>query len=54
MGGTFSFTSVASANLREKNDFINNAIGGACAGSLPGLAGMFGPLADCLTVAERT
>ncbi|KAK5261583.1 hypothetical protein LTR40_001931 [Exophiala xenobiotica] len=38
MGGTFSFVSTASANLREKNDFVNHAIGGACAGSLVGLA----------------
>lgn len=38
MGGTFSFVSTASANLREKNDFLNHALGGACAGSLVGLA----------------
>lgn len=38
VGGTFAFTSAASANLREKNDFWNHAFGGAVAGSLPGLA----------------
>jgi len=37
MGGTFQFASIASANLREKNDFVNHAIGGALAGSLKGL-----------------
>lgn len=37
MGGVFQFSSIASANLREKNDFINHAIGGALAGSLNGL-----------------
>jgi hypothetical protein len=37
MGGTYTFASIASANLREKNDFVNNAIGGALAGSLNGL-----------------
>jgi len=38
MGGSFQFASTATANLREKNDFINHAVGGACAGSLVGLA----------------
>ncbi|EXJ77988.1 hypothetical protein A1O3_09147 [Capronia epimyces CBS 606.96] len=38
VGGTFAFTSAASANLRERNDFWNHGIGGALAGSLPGLA----------------
>ncbi|EXJ56551.1 hypothetical protein A1O7_06895 [Cladophialophora yegresii CBS 114405] len=37
MGGVFQFTSIASANLREKNDFVNHTIGGALAGSLNGL-----------------
>jgi len=37
MGGTFQFASIASANLREKNDFANHAFGGALAGSLNGL-----------------
>lgn len=38
MGGTYSFASIASANLRAKDDFINHGIGGACAGALAGLA----------------
>ncbi|EXJ88530.1 hypothetical protein A1O1_05460 [Capronia coronata CBS 617.96] len=37
VGGTFAFTSAASANLREKDDFWNHGIGGALAGTLPGL-----------------
>ncbi|KAJ9615366.1 hypothetical protein H2200_001441 [Cladophialophora chaetospira] len=37
MGGVFQFTSIASANLREKNDFLNHTIGGALAGSLNGM-----------------
>ncbi|OAG45553.1 hypothetical protein AYO21_00189 [Fonsecaea monophora] len=37
MGGTFQFASTASANLREKNDYINHVIGGTIAGSLNGL-----------------
>jgi hypothetical protein len=40
MGGVFQFTSIASANLREKNDFVNHTIGGALAGSLNGLWSM--------------
>ncbi|KIV77272.1 hypothetical protein PV11_09083 [Exophiala sideris] len=38
MGGTYAFVSTASANLRETSDLVNHAIGGACAGSLVGLA----------------
>jgi hypothetical protein len=45
IGGVYAFTSVASGNLREKDDFINNGIGGALAGSLAGLPRTtFGPV----------
>ncbi|KIX01529.1 uncharacterized protein Z518_09255 [Rhinocladiella mackenziei CBS 650.93] len=37
-GGTFQFTRSVSANLRETRDFINDGIGGACAGAIVGLA----------------
>ena len=37
MGGTYEFTRFASANLREKDDSLNTAIGGFLAGSLMGL-----------------
>jgi hypothetical protein len=36
VGGTYAFISNASANLREKQDPWNQAIGGFCAGSLLG------------------
>lgn len=37
MGGTYAFVSAASANLREKNDAFNQALGGFAAGTLVGL-----------------
>jgi hypothetical protein len=37
MGGTYEFTRLASANLREKEDSWNTALGGFLAGSLIGL-----------------
>ncbi|PQE14494.1 tubulin binding cofactor c protein [Rutstroemia sp. NJR-2017a BBW] len=37
MGGTYEFTKNASANLREKDDSYNEAIGGFLAGSVLGL-----------------
>lgn len=37
MGGTYEFTKLASANLRERNDSMNSAVGGLFAGSLLGL-----------------
>jgi hypothetical protein len=39
MGGTYEFTRFASANLREKDDSLNPAIGGFLAGSIMGLRG---------------
>ncbi|CAN8104846.1 unnamed protein product [Discula destructiva] len=39
VGGTFEFAKNASANLRQKNDHYNSAIGGFLAGSLLGLKG---------------
>ncbi|KAG0647313.1 NADH-ubiquinone oxidoreductase kDa subunit [Hyphodiscus hymeniophilus] len=37
MGGTYEFTRFASANLREKDDSLNPAIGGFLAGALMGI-----------------
>ncbi|KAL2072255.1 hypothetical protein VTL71DRAFT_11598 [Oculimacula yallundae] len=37
MGGTYEFTRFASANLREKDDSLNTALGGFVAGSVLGL-----------------
>lgn len=37
MGGTYEFARVASANLREKDDSWNPAIGGFLAGAVLGL-----------------
>lgn len=39
VGGAFEFTRAAAANLREKNDPYNTAIGGFAAGSLMGVRG---------------
>jgi hypothetical protein len=37
MGGTYEFTRLASANLREKDDSYNSAIAGFLAGSVLGI-----------------
>jgi hypothetical protein len=37
VGGTYEFTRFASANLRERDDSMNTAIGGFLAGSILGL-----------------
>ena len=37
MGGAYEFTRMASANLREKDDSLNPAIGGFLAGSILGI-----------------
>ncbi|PVH88051.1 hypothetical protein DL98DRAFT_479188 [Cadophora sp. DSE1049] len=37
VGGTYEFTRFASANLREKDDSLNTALGGFLAGSVLGL-----------------
>ncbi|KAF7714965.1 NADH-ubiquinone oxidoreductase [Penicillium ucsense] len=37
MGGTYEFAKIASANLREKEDSLNTAIGGFFSGSILGL-----------------
>ncbi|KAF2814048.1 uncharacterized protein BDZ99DRAFT_436772 [Mytilinidion resinicola] len=37
MGASYAFAKTASANLREKNDSLNSAIGGFFAGSMMGL-----------------
>lgn len=41
IGGIFAFTEAASASLRGKKDFWNSALGGAAAGSVLGLRGMY-------------
>lgn len=41
MGGTYEFVKTASANLREKEDHWNVALGGFFSGSLLGLRGSF-------------
>lgn len=41
MGGTYEFTKLASANLREKDDSLNSALGGFLAGGVLGLRSMF-------------
>ena len=44
MGGSYEFAKTASANLREKDDSWNNAIGGFFAGTMLGLkCGQFHP-----------
>lgn len=37
MGGAYEFTRIASANLRQKDDSLNHALGGFLAGSVLGL-----------------
>lgn len=39
MGAGFEFFKTGSANLREKNDYINSTIGGVVAGALVGTRG---------------
>lgn len=39
MGGTYEFSKLASANLRERDDSWNTAIGGFLAGSIMGIKG---------------
>lgn len=41
IGGTWAFVSSVSANLREKRDPYNDALGGFFAGMYPGLFSMF-------------
>ena len=41
MGGTYEFTRFASANLRERDDSFNTALGGFFAGSILGLRSKF-------------
>jgi len=36
MGGSYMFTKTATANLREKDDYINSALGGFLAGAIMG------------------
>lgn len=45
MGGTYEFAKLASANLREKDDSWNTAIGGFLAGSIMGIR--CSPIAQC-------
>jgi hypothetical protein len=39
VGGVYEFTRLASANLRERDDSLNTAIGGFLAGTILGLRG---------------
>lgn len=39
MGGTYEFVKTASANLREKEDHYNTALGGFFSGAILGLRG---------------
>lgn len=41
MGGTYEFVKTASANLREKEDHWNVAIGGFFSGAILGLRGVY-------------
>lgn len=41
IGGTFEFTRIAAANLREKEDSYNQAIGGFFAGGIVGFRSMY-------------
>lgn len=41
MGGTYEFIKTASANLREKEDSYNVALGGFFSGAILGLRGEF-------------
>lgn len=41
MGGTYEFIKSASANLREKEDHYNIALGGFFSGAILGLRGEF-------------
>lgn len=41
MGGTYEFVKTASANLREKEDHWNVAIGGFFSGAILGLRGAY-------------
>lgn len=41
MGGTYQFVKDASANLREKDDHWNVALGGFFSGSLLGMRGEY-------------
>jgi hypothetical protein len=41
MGGTYEFVKTASANLREKEDHYNTALGGFFSGAILGLRGRF-------------
>lgn len=40
MGGTYEFVKTASANLREKEDHWNVALGGFFSGAILGLRGL--------------
>jgi hypothetical protein len=47
MGGTYEFVKNASANLREKDDHYNVALGGFFSGAILGLRGLFYFLEIC-------
>jgi hypothetical protein len=47
VGGTYEFAKLASANLRERDDSLNTAIGGFIAGSILGLRSALAPFRAC-------
>lgn len=44
MGGSYEFVKTASANLREKEDSYNTALGGFVAGAMIGLKSKCAPI----------
>lgn len=47
MGASFSFVKAASANIREKDDSLNPALGGLIAGAILGTKCMGNRIWDC-------
>lgn len=48
MGGAYEFSKCASANLREKDDALNSAIGGFFSGTMLGLRCTYFPHSNSL------
>lgn len=53
MGGTYEFVKTASANLREKEDHWNVALGGFFSGAILGLRGLFFFLLFCVSFGQK-
>lgn len=54
MGGTYQFTKNATANLREKDDYVNSALGGFLAGAIMGTRCEFCLIADAWAIVNLT